>query len=365
MSDPVELPDDSIPELAEVRLPTAERLALNACAQVSGDHVLSCSVGRGQCAQDIATRSPASQVVCHFFDLFAMEESQEFLTAGSSNLSVVCTPDLPEGPIDLFVLPLARGGESELARDLLQQGYDRLQLGGTLIATVDHPKDSWLHHEIEKFARNLRRVPKRQGVVYRVTKQKPLKKLRNFRCEFAFRDGERLIKAVSRPGVFSHRRLDLGARALIESMTINAGERVLDIGCGTGTVGLAAALRANNVSVHAVDSHARAIQCTQQGALLNELTDLTTQLTAEGTLEAPNSFDVALGNPPYYSHFQIAEIFLQTALRGLRPGGRILMVTKHPEWLQARMEQLFACVVLQERRGYWIVQGSQRSIPNA
>ena len=37
---------------------------------------------------------------------------------------------------------------------------------------------------------------------------------------------------------------------------------------------------------------------------------------------------MALGNPPYYSHYAIAELFLQTALKGLKPGGRVQIVTK-------------------------------------
>ena len=85
---------------------------------------------------------------------------------------------------------------------------------------------------------------------------------KNFRCEFAFRDRGRLIHAVSRPGVFSHREIDPGARQLMAAMEIAAGDRVLDIGCGSGTVSFAAAFRAEGVEVLAVDSHARAVECT-------------------------------------------------------------------------------------------------------
>ena len=351
-------------QLDDLRLPSAERLALNACAEVQAQRVLCKTVGRGQCAVSIAERLPDAQVCCHFLDVYPADDAAE-LTEASGNLSVLCAPDLPDEEFDLFVLPTTRSGESELTRDWLQQGFERLPIDGQLIATVDNPKDVWLHHEIEKLGRNIDRTPKRHGVVYRLKKKKPAKRIRDFSCEFAFRDQDRIIQMVSRPGVFSHRKLDVGARSLIEVMEVAPGQSVLDIGCGSGGVGIAAALRAENVRVHAIDSNARAIQCARLNAELNGVETLTTTLTADGELTADGTdlsgqFDLALGNPPYFSHHQIAEIFLQSARRGLKPGGRVLIVTKHTEWLVARMQQLFDGVVPREQRGYTIVAGTQR-----
>ena len=76
------------------------------------------------------------------------------------------------------------------------------------------------------------RIPQEEGVVYSGIKTAPLKKTRDFGCEFAFRQNGRLLRAYTRPGVFSHRRVDAGARALMETMEIEPGQRVFDIGCG-------------------------------------------------------------------------------------------------------------------------------------
>lgn len=351
-------------QLQDLKIPISERLAVNACADVPTVKALCKTVGRGQCAAAISQRLPETEVTCHFLDVYPAEDALE-LTQSLANLNVICSPDLPREEIDLFVLPVSRGGEAELTRDWLQQGYDLLAPGGKLIATVDNPKDVWLHHEIEKFGKNIDRTPKRQGVVYRLKKLAPLKRMRDLSCQFAFRDGETLVQAASRPGVFSHRRLDVGARVLLETLDVQPGNAVLDIGCGCGAVGLAAALRAPGVRVHAIDSNARAVQCAQVGAKLNGITTLTTTLSADGDLtcdgqDLSGTFDLVAGNPPYFSHHQIAEIFLQTARRGLRPGGKVSIVTKHAEWLIARMQQLFMDVIQQEIRGYTVVSGIQR-----
>jgi 16S rRNA (guanine1207-N2)-methyltransferase len=198
-------------------------------------------------------------------------------------------------------------------------------------------------------------------VLYVATKTEPLKKHKNFACEFAFRDRGRLIRACSRPGVFSHRHIDPGARRLIDEMQIDPDARVLDIGCGTGTVALAAACRADGASVHAVDSNARAVECTLRGAQLNGFTNLTIELNADGNYHGAGKFDLALANPPYYSGFRIARHFLAAGREALCPGGTLLLVTKQPQWYEQHMPQWFDDVTVTERKGYYLFQAARPS----
>jgi 16S rRNA (guanine1207-N2)-methyltransferase len=109
-------------------------------------------------------------------------------------------------------------------------------------------------------------------------------------------------------------------------------------------VSVAAARTFPAAEVLAIDSDARAIECTQRSAALNQLTNIRTLLSSEGAGEEPGTWDLLLGNPPYYSDFRIAELFLQTARKLLRPGGRVHIVSKPVEWQLARMQQLFADV---------------------
>ena len=351
------------PPAERLRTKTSERLLIDAASDVPPGRVLCTSLGRGQLGVAIASAQPVSDVRCLYLDQYRAERARETQAGQARNLQIICEADLPPVEFDAVVLPTEHGGEAELVRDLMQSGQLALRPGGRMIVSTDRPDDRWLHDEMKRlFAKVTRRPFKRKGVVYLATRQEPVGKVKNFEAEFAFRDGERLVKAVSRPGVFSHRRVDVGARALLEAMVVGEGERVLDLGCGSGILSLAAAQRAANVHVHAVDSNPRAVQCTQKGAELNGLTNITVQLDAEACrMSGPAAaYDLVVTNPPYYSNYRIAEIFLEGAHRALKPGGRVQVVTKNAEWYQEQMPRLFDKIAVEQRKTYLIVSGRKR-----
>lgn len=359
--DDFEVREEDLYSLGVLRTPKAEQHLIDVWKPAPFGSALCLSLGRAQFAAHLATSFPKAKVVCNFLDLYAAEESRDFHRA-LPNLELTCQTDLPEGEVDLCAVPVTRGGEAELNREWLQQAYKRLKIGGTFLASSDNFQDTWLREELGKLFGHAERSVRRGGVVYQAKKKAPLKRERNFECEFAFRDGGHLVQAVSRPGVFSHRKLDLGARALLEVMEVREGDRVLDIGCGSGVVGLAAAFRAPGVTVEAIDSNCRAVEAARRGAEKNGLSEatFTARLEAGGKVTAPGTFDVAAGNPPYYSQFKIANLFMLAAHAGLKPGGRVYMVTKKSDWFEARMSQLFDAVEVVPSREYVVVKGIQR-----
>jgi 16S rRNA (guanine1207-N2)-methyltransferase len=158
---------------------------------------------------------------------------------------------------------------------------------------------------------------------------------------------------VSRPGVFSYGRFDDGARALTETMEVNAGDRVLDIGCGVGTNGILAARRAGQGgSVTFVDSNLRAMALTELNARTLGVPRFETVATATLDEVADNAFDVALANPPYYGQLSIAQLFIERGWAALKPGGRFYLVTKQAEGVYPLIVETFGEPEAVERRGY-------------
>lgn len=341
----------------ETRPRDEEQPFLESLDQWTGKKILCVSTGWGQIADAVARAQPESQVDCCFLDVYAVEQAQR-QSSGQPNLKWHCTSDFPQEEYDLALIPLGRRGESELVRDRLQCAYDRLKVGGVLAAAVDFVDDKWLGHEMDTLGggKGVRPQVFKRGKMYTLTKTGPLKRMRDFGCEFAFRDEGRLVKAYSRPGVFAHRKLDLGARKLLEAAVVKPGMRVLDLGCGSGAVGVALALRTQPLFVHAVDSCARAIECTQKTAALNGVT-VSTELSSEGVQAKVAPFDLALANPPYYSDYRLAQLFLEFSLAALRPRGEVLVVTKLADWYDQHMEKWFDEVVAEEHKDYVVFRG--------
>ena len=322
--------------------------------------VLCTTVGRGQAAFDLAAAFPAAAVTVWFIDLFQHDAARGSWESPPPGLEAVCTPDPPDGPYDLAVVPLSKGGEAELTRDILQSTLARLAIGGRLVTAIDNPRDNWLRDQLAETGETVRVRPSTsdapETIAYVVEKTRELAKVRDFSCEFVFRDRDRLLTAVTRPGVFAHRRIDPGARHLLNAVDVAAGTRVVDIGCGSGCVALGIAARDASIHVHAFDASARAVACTRRGAELNSLDNLTVALEAAGRVPDPGSYDLALANPPYYADFRIAELFVEAARNALAPGGTLLIVTKQPGWYVDNLPNTWRDVAREIVKNYHLIE---------
>jgi 23S rRNA (guanine1835-N2)-methyltransferase len=338
---------------------TAEQLLIPALGDMPAGSILCTSLGRGQFAA-AAAESRTSEVFCSFLDLYARNVAKRFLPEPRPNLRFECLADFPEQEFDVFALPVTRSGDAEFVRDMLQAGHQRLRLGGMMFVATDNRTDTWLHEELRKLFSKVTRRPVGSGTLYSATKSEPLRKLKQFDCQFAFRDEGRLIQAFSRPGVFSHRRVDGGARALLKAVPIQPGQRVLELGCGSGVVSLALALRGEGIQIQAIDSNARAVECTRRGAELNGISTISADLsTAEDVGSdgmSESTVDLVVANPPYYSNYRIAEIFARRAARVLRPEGTALFVTKQTDWYEQTLPGLFSAVTVEPTGNYQILR---------
>ena len=341
----------------------AEAHALAVAASLPGERIACTTIGRGQAAVSLARARPGACVTAWFLDLHQRDAAAATWDDAPANLAAPSTADLPPGPYDLAVVPLVKGGETELSRDLLQQAFHQLVAGGRLVAAVDNARDTWLREQLAATGETVRVRPAdgSDAIAYVVENTRGGHKLRDFTCRFKFRDRERLLEAVSRPGVFAHRRIDPGARHLLNAVDVAPETRVLDIGCGSGCVAIGIAARDPSVVVHAFDSSARAVECTRLGAELNDLANVSVALEAEGKVPDRGAWDLALANPPYYADFAIAEKFVEAARLALAPGGTLLVVTKQPAWYVEHLPRMWTGVAQELVKGYHLVEAIRPS----
>ncbi len=150
----------------------------------------------------------------------------------------------------------------------------------------------------------------------------------------------KMTTLISPPGVFAYGHLDEGAAALIEGMEIESEACVLDLGCGTGLVGLDALRRGAHVTF--VDVSARAVAATRRTLEANGYPDASVHLSVGASTVADQIFDTVVTNPPFHQghevDFEIAELFINDAARRLRAGGALFLVVnaflKYDHWLE-------------------------------
>lgn len=159
------------------------------------------------------------------------------------------------------------------------------------------------------------------------------------------------------PGNFSPEGLDAGTRAMLELATIPEGGRVLDLACGYGGVGIAAA-RLGAGEVVYVDEDLIALTACRHN--LERLNLAGTLIHSHLPGAVPGSFDCILTNPPYHTDYGVASSFLEFAARRLNPGGRIYVVVKKADWYIQKMRTVFGGCRVEEREGYSILSAEQR-----
>ncbi len=128
--------------------------------------------------------------------------------------------------------------------------------------------------------------------------------------------------------VFSIKRVDPGSRVLIESMVLPERGWVLDIGCGYGVVGIAAAKFNPKLTVIMTDVNRRAVLLARQNAERNHVANVEVR---HGNLYKPVEgccFDCVLSNPPVSAGMQTVEDIIRGAPALMAPKSMLQMVVR-------------------------------------
>ena len=285
-------------------------------------------------------------VTCHCLDIYHRHAIEK-----THHVKAICTPHLPEGPWDVIRFKTGpKRMSGELALDQLQEIHllMRQQKPAPKFELVYDGKERDRNDLLNKIKDDPDRV-------------------RDFSATWkASVPGIDPLTFTSFPGCFCHRRQDEGGLALAEVVSKDLSSsiqhsslnppRLLDMGCGCGLVGLLIAKAVKGVQLVGVDSHSRAIEAANHNAQALGvgaemiLADSGTPARMDGT------FNVFVGNPPYYSDYRIADVFLETAKRALKPGGVCYTVCKNAAGLEPVQKRYFPEVEIIRRRGYAVLK---------
>ncbi len=136
-------------------------------------------------------------------------------------------------------------------------------------------------------------------------------------------------------GAFAGARVDIGTRVLLEVIakaeSVAGALNVVDLGCGTGALAAAFALRHPDAVVTATDRSASAVRSAEATMAANGLGDrVRVTLDDAGSALPTASADLVLLNPPFHLGASVHEgagsRLIEAAARLLRPGGEVWTV---------------------------------------
>jgi 16S rRNA (guanine1207-N2)-methyltransferase len=163
--------------------------------------------------------------------------------------------------------------------------------------------------------------------------------------------------------VFSKTRVDLGSRLLIESMILPESGTILDVGCGYGAVGIAAATFNPRLHIVMTDVNARAVQLARYNCERNRVTNCDVR---HGHLYDPVkgvTFKVVLSNPPVSAGMGTVKAIISGAAEVMDEGATFQMVIRSkigaktlPDLL---IEHFGACNILGRQSGYRVLSAQK------
>jgi len=160
--------------------------------------------------------------------------------------------------------------------------------------------------------------------------------------------------------VFSPTAVDKGTRAMLSFVEFKEEDKVLDLGCGCGVVGILAAKQIGEDKVVMCDVSENAVRLSTQNAGTNGVAGVTIR-QSDGLKEiSETGFTLILSNPPYHTDFAVAKGFIEDGFKKLVVGGKMVMVTKRLDWYRNRLSSVFGGVTVKEKDGYYVFIAEKR-----
>ena len=133
----------------------------------------------------------------------------------------------------------------------------------------------------------------------------------------------------TKAGLFSKDKVDKGSALLIENMTIQNGDKVIDLGCGYGAIGIVAARLTPSGFVYLVDTDIRAVKYSQINVKLNKVNNVAI-VASDGFEKIPRDliFNIVVSNPPSHMPKETIIEFIQGAKEHLVDNGKLYFVTE-------------------------------------
>ena len=165
-------------------------------------------------------------------------------------------------------------------------------------------------------------------------------------------------------GVFSKNELDKGSELLIVTLLpINLGNKLLDLGCGLGVIGLTLAYFHPGLNVCLSDVNTRALSLCNANAATLRLSQRVTILQSDIYTKIEGKFDSIVSNPPIRAGKKVTYEIYRGAMEHLNDGGSLYIVIRKQQGalsVKSYLEELYGNVtVLARDKGYYVLKSTK------
>lgn len=168
------------------------------------------------------------------------------------------------------------------------------------------------------------------------------------------------LKFETDPSNFSPNSIDVGTLAMLYAVEFLSDDKILDMGCGYGVVGILAAKLIGQENVTMCDISESAVKQAKINAELNGVPDIDIKISDGFSNILDNDFTLILSNPPYHADFSVPKHFIEVGFKKLAVGGKMVMVTKRLDWYKNKLTSVFGGVMVREIDGYYVFISEKR-----
>jgi len=163
------------------------------------------------------------------------------------------------------------------------------------------------------------------------------------------------------PALFSPQSIDEGTTSLLAHVHFEENDKVLDLGCGYGVIGIYAAKRLNPKRIFLVDNDPAAVKWAMRNAQINGVESIRVQCSEGFRGLDETGFTKILCNPPYHTDFSVAKHFIEKGFNRLVVGGSMWMVTKREDWYRNKLKSIFGGVRVTRDNSYIVFEATKNT----
>lgn len=164
-------------------------------------------------------------------------------------------------------------------------------------------------------------------------------------------------------GVFSKNNVDYGTRVLLETMieenAVSDKNRILDVGCGYGPIGIVLGTLFPKHRIDMVDINDRAIELTEYNVKNNKLSNVN--VFRSNKLDSINdNYSMIISNPPIRAGKHIVHAIIHDAFNHLDDSGELWIVIQKKQGAPSAREKMLEVYgnaeIVRRDKGYYILK---------